>query len=200
MPIDGATTPHMSKCNGALPSKNAGWLVRLTFAATLALLQACGALPTSSVTSGLVACEGTSHHHDGDTFTCEPKEEAQFVVRVSSIDAPETGQAYWRVARARLRELTAPGSLVDCYKVDRYKRRVCRLKTKDGQDAADLILSDGLAWYSEEFAKEDSPADRERFRRLVAQARAAHRGLWAEPDPMPPKTCRQNRRAGLKCY
>jgi endonuclease YncB( thermonuclease family) len=63
----------------------------------------------------------------------------------------------WRVARAALRELAAPGSFVDCYKVDRYERRVCRLKTEDGQDAADLMLSESLGWCPEDFASEDAP-------------------------------------------
>lgn len=154
--------------------------------------------PLSTRASG-TRCETTSRHHDGDTFTCEPKEEAQFVVRVASIDAPETGQAYWRVAGARLRELAAPGSFVDCYKVDRYERWVCRLKTKDGEDAANLLLLEGLAWYPEDFANEDLPDDRERYRRLQVEAKAAKLGLWAEPDPMPPKDCRQRRRTGLSC-
>lgn len=145
-----------------------------------------------------VRCAETSGHHDGDTFTCATTADS-FVVRVASIDAPETGQGYWRVARSRLRELAAPGSSVDCYKVDRYERRVCRLKTKDGQDAADLMLSEGLAWYAEDFAKEDQPSDRGRYRRLQAEAQSAKRGLWAEPDPMQPKVCRERRRAGQRC-
>lgn len=146
-----------------------------------------------------VRCTGTSNHHDGDTFTCAPEQGSKFVVRVASIDAPETGQAYWRVARARLRELAAPGSMVDCYKVDRYDRRICRLKTKDGKDAADIMLSDGLAWYPESYGGEDAPADRERYRRLQGAAEAAKRGLWVEPNPTSPMTCRQRRRDGLRC-
>jgi endonuclease YncB( thermonuclease family) len=125
--------------------------------------------------------------------------EHAFIVRVASIDAPETGQAYWRAARARLRELTAPGSTVDCYKVDRFQRRVCRLKTSDGRDAADLMLSEGLAWYPEDFSAEDEPSDRGRYRHLQAKAQEAKRALWSEPDPMPPKECRHRRQAGLKC-
>lgn len=175
--------------------RRAGTLLALV--ATLVVLACTHPPPTRSLGT---RCETTSRHHDGDTFTCEPKEETQFVVRLASIDAPETGQAYWRVARARLRELAVPGSFVDCYKVDRYERRVCRLKTKDGQDAAGLMLSEGLAWYPEDFASEDSPADREKYRRLQKEAQAARRGLWVEPDPMQPKACRQRRQAGLKCH
>lgn len=145
-------------------------------------------------------CAEARSHHDGDTFVCVLAERGtSFKVRVASIDAPETGQAYWRPARARLRELASPGSTVACYKVDRYERRVCRLKALDGRDAADVMLAEGLAWYSEDYAEEDEPADRERYRRLETAAREAGRGLWAEPQPMPPKQCRELRRAGSRC-
>lgn len=165
--------------------------------ALAAMLWVSGGCSHAPSTQSTVACAETNNHHDGDTFTCVPDRQASsFIVRVASIDAPETGQAYWRVARARLRELAAPSSLVDCYKVDRYERRVCRLKTKDGRDAAALMLSEGLAWYSEDFASEDKPADRERYRRLQDEARTAKRGLWPEPDPMPPKVCRQRWQIG----
>ena len=124
---------------------------------------------------------------------------AAFVVRVASIDAPETGQAYRRASRDRLRELASPGCRVSCYKLDRYARQVCRLKTSAGEDAADLMLSEGLAGYPETYSGEDSPVDRERYRSLEAEAIAAKRGVWSEPDPMQPKECRQRRQAGLKC-
>jgi endonuclease YncB( thermonuclease family) len=170
-------------------------------AATLLLASGCVHAPHApDAPKTPLVCAQTSNHHDGDTFTCMPEGgPAAFVVRVASIDAPETGQVYWRVARTRLRELAGSGSRVDCYKVDRYERRVCRLTATDGRNAADVMLAEGLAWYPEDFAGEDAPADRERYRRLQADAQAAKRGLWAEPNPMSPKVCRQHRRQGLTC-
>jgi endonuclease YncB( thermonuclease family) len=162
------------------------------------------AVPALAVTADRPAdslrCVETRGHHDGDTFTCIPESgEKAFIVRVASIDAPETGQEYWRVARARLRELAAPGSTVGCYKVDRFHREVCRLKTSDGRNAADVMLSEGLAWYAEDFSADDEADDRERYRRLETEAREAGRGLWASPNPMPPKQCRELRRARSRC-
>lgn len=78
-------------------------------------------------------------------------------------------------------------------------RQVCRLKTSAGEDAADLMLSEGLAGYPETYSGEDFPVDRERYRSLEAEAIAAKRGVWSEPDPMQPKECRQRWQAGLKC-
>lgn len=172
------------------------WLILgLVFAASV---WGCAQVPVE--TAKEVRCAGTSDHHDGDTFTCASGHgAAAFVVRVASVDAPETGQAYWRVARARLRELASKGSTVRCYKVDRYERRVCRLRTADGRDAADVLLSEGLAWYPEDYAHEDTPVERERYRHLQAEARSAKLGIWSERDPMPPRTCRELRRAGGSC-
>lgn len=172
------------------------WLtLGLAFAASV---EGCAQVPVENAKE--VRCAGTSNHHDGDTFTCAlGGTTAAFVVRVASVDAPETGQAYWRVARARLRELASQGCTVRCYKVDRYERRVCRLRTADGRDAADVLLSEGLAWYPEGYAHEDAPVDRARYQHLQAEARSAKLGIWSEPDPMPPRTCRELRRAGGSC-
>lgn len=138
-------------------------------------------------------CKDTRRHRDGDTFTCVPSLDSReaFVVRFAGVDAPEVGQAYWRASRAKLRELATPGSFVSCYKKDRYGRRVCRLTTADGGDAADLMLEAGLAWYSEAYAHEDPDDVQVRRRSLQADARAAHRGLWAMPDPLEPAACRR---------
>ncbi|WP_409993944.1 thermonuclease family protein [Roseateles albus] len=84
---------------------------------------------------------------------------------------------------------------VSCYKQDRYGRQVCRLKTSAGKDAADIMLSEGLARYPETYVHEDQPVDREGYRRLHAEAHGAKRGLWSEPDPMSPKARRQRRQA-----
>lgn len=189
-PIDALS--HLHRPTGS------AWFLCVAAVACLALV-ACGHTPDAPQSSH--QCANAQGHHDGDTFTCVPADgqTASFVVRVASIDAPETGQAYWRMARGRLRELAVSGSSVDCYKVDRYERRVCRLRTKDEQDAADLMLSEGLAWYPEDFSAEDEPIDRERYRRLQSKGQAAKRGLWSQPDPMSPKECRQHRQAGLRC-
>lgn len=123
--------------------------------------------------SSAVVCSETRGHHDGDTFTCLPAggARAAFVVRVAGIDAPETGQSHWRAARARLRELVSSGSAVDCYKRDRFARDFCRVTSAEGLPVAEAMIGEGLAWYAEDFASEDSHAERETRRSLEQQAR-----------------------------
>lgn len=172
----------------------------------LAALLACLTVLNSSVraeegTRASLRCTETRGHHDGDTFACVPSEEGAepFVVRFASIDAPETGQAFWRTSRSRLRELAGPGAQLDCYKTDRYARAVCRVRTPDGDDAAAIMIREGLAWYAVSYAREDSPQARLLYASLEAEARQAHRGIWTGVDPMPPWDCRRARRQRQRC-
>ena len=146
-------------------------------------------------------CTQTKGFHDGDTLTCvsDPTAKGTFVVRFAGVDAPETGQAFWRVSREHLRDSAPAGTIAECYKTDRYGREVCRLKSSTGADLADSILSAGLAWYSARYAAEQTPAERERYAALEAQARAAKKGVWSDPDPLAPWDCRQLRKKHQRC-
>lgn len=146
-----------------------------------------------------VVCESSRGFHDGDTFACVPANGEPFVVRVAGLDAPETGQGYWRVARDRLRELAAPGTTVDCYKSDRYGRQVCRVRTPAGADAVEQLLTEGLAWHAVRYADEQSADERRRYAAAEAAARTARRGLWAEPSPQEPHECRREREQRRRC-
>jgi endonuclease YncB( thermonuclease family) len=147
----------------------------------------------------LQRCAQTKGHHDGDTFVCLGAGGAGFKVRVAIIDAPETGQAYWRVASQRLRELAGDGSTVACRKEDRYGRQVCSITSLVGEDVAEVMLREGLAWYPEAYAREDTAAMRSVYRSRQAEARAAARGLWSEPQPMAPGDCRAERKTSRPC-
>lgn len=146
-----------------------------------------------------VSCREMKSVHDGDTLTCVSKDRTAFVVRFAGIDAPETGQAYWRVARDRLKELAGPGTVANCYKQDQYGRQVCRLRSPKGEDLADAMISEGLAWHAARFAEEQTPEERARYTRLESEARKAKRGLWADPDPMPPGECRRTKQERRTC-
>lgn len=143
-------------------------------------------------------CLQTKGFHDGDTLTCVA-ERGTFVVRVAGLDAPETGQAYWRVSRDQLRHLAVPGTRAKCYKRDDYGREVCRLLAPDGTDIVHSLIGAGLAWHSKRYAGEQTAAERAEYGNHEVQARAEKRGLWAEPDPMSPWECRQLRRMRQKC-
>jgi endonuclease YncB( thermonuclease family) len=147
-----------------------------------------------------VVCARTQGFHDGDTFACSPHSGiAAKVVRVAGLDAPETGQAYWRVSRDRLRSLVPPGSSVDCYKVDTYQRDECRVRASDGSDIVETMVREGLAWHSEKYLDEQAPDEQVRYAAAQRSARAERRGLWSEPDPQPPWECRRLRKQSIRC-
>lgn len=148
-----------------------------------------------------VECATTRGIHDGDTFVCVPADPdaKDFSVRVAGADAPETGQAHWRAARKKLRELLRSGAVVSCYKRDRWGREVCRVQQPSGGDAALALIEAGLAWHAIDYAHEQSATEAERFRAAEMQSRSARIGLWAEPNPMPPNECRAMKRSRRSC-
>lgn len=146
----------------------------------------------------VATCLETKGFHDGDTLTCVA-ERGTFVVRLAGLDAPETGQGYWRVARDQLRRLAISGTRAACYTRDDYGREVCRIYAPDGSNIVDALINSGLAWHSKRYVGEQTESEQARYSSQEAQARAEKRGLWVEPAPMPPWECRQVRKRRGKC-
>lgn len=120
---------------------------------------------------------------DGDTFTFKRGGE-NVRVRVAGFDAPERGQPFSQAATKRLRDLTSAGALCDCYKQDRYKRSVCTVRTRDGQNVATVMLAAGLGCIDERFEHEAADVDRRAGRAALRDAQAAGRGMWSQSAPM----------------
>lgn len=138
-------------------------------------------------------------NHDGDTITLRTDDRGIFNVRLSGADTPETGQAYWRVARDRLNRLISDKPVtVRCYKQDWRKREVCHASV-DGTDPALVLVKEGLAWYAFMFSDELVPAMRSAYEKAEADARQRRIGLWQEPEPLPPWECRKLRKAHQRC-
>jgi len=185
-------------CLGADASiVHSGLLFLLSLAVATGALAQAKSLPHPV---GTVRCTDTRGFSDGDTFTCVSADlvAGTFVVRFAGIDTPERGQAYWRAARSKLRELAGPGVQAACYKTDRFGRELCRL-SRGGVDLADMMLSDGLAWHSTHYAAEQTAQERERYAQLEADARERRVGLWSNEAPMPPWKCRRAKEHGERC-
>jgi endonuclease YncB( thermonuclease family) len=61
-------------------------------------------------------------------------------------------------------------------------------------DANYQQIAAGMAWHYKEYEREQSRDDRDRYAAAESQARAAKRGLWADPAPIPPWEWRHQKR------
>lgn len=167
------------------------------------IILAAACLPYASAKSGLhepfEVIGSAIKNHDGDTITLKTDQRGIINVRLSGADTPETGQAYWRVARDALHRLIVDKPVtVRCYKQDWRKREACHAFV-DGIDPALVLVKQGLAWYAFMFADELTPAMRTVYEQAEEQARQQRIGLWQEPEPMPPWECRKLRKAHQRC-
>ena len=124
--------------------------------------------------------------HDGDTLTVLV-ERRQVKVRLADIDAPELGQPFGRNSKRSLSDLCfqKPAAL-EVRGKDRYKRTIAQV-TCAGTDANAEQVRRGYAWTFTRYAPADSPLFAMQY-----EARAARRGLWIDPSPVPPWDWRRN--------
>ena len=158
------------------------WWPDARFAAALAFA-AAGALapaPASADFTGRVVAVA-----DGDTLTV--RDGARDVhVRLWGIDAPERGQSWSKrsrtalVARAMHRDVR-----VSERGRDSFGRTIGRVAV-DGADLGDAQLADGLAWVYRRYSDDRAMIG------LEDAARAARRGLWSDPAPVPPWVWRES--------
>jgi len=116
---------------------------------------------------------------DGDTIKVL-KNGKQVKIRLASIDCPEKGQPYGQAAKKFTAGLVA-GKVVKIWPTDtdRYGRTVAFVFVGD-KNLNKELLSAGLAWHYKKYSRDPELA------KLEFQARSEKRGLWAEPDPVPP--------------
>lgn len=151
----------------------------LAFVAALAVFFGFPAMGTEEDHAGAetVLVVGIS---DGDTIKVLSKDRAQFRVRLSQIDAPESKQAFGTKSKQALASICfGRRATLSKEGVDRYGRVLARVRC-DGVDAQSHMLRSGMAWVFIRYATDRS---------LVPLQEEAHRkrlGLWADTAPIPP--------------
>ena len=125
---------------------------------------------------------------DGDTIKVL-KEDKQVKIRLASIACPERGQPFGRAAQ----KFTA--DLIDRKIVkimptdtDRYGRTIAFVFV-GGIGLNKELLKAGLAWHYKQYSRDPELA------KLEFQARSQKKGLWAQPNPVPPWEYRHNSRS-----
>jgi endonuclease YncB( thermonuclease family)/methylphosphotriester-DNA--protein-cysteine methyltransferase len=128
---------------------------------------------------------------DGDTITVLDNQNKQHRIRFQGIDAPESKQAFGQKSKQSLSDLVFGKQVTVIYsKMDKYRRVVGKVML-DGKDVNIEQIKAGLAWHYKKYEDEQPPEDRVSYAKAEQEARAAKRGLWAEPNPTPPGEYRQ---------
>lgn len=123
---------------------------------------------------------------DGDTITVLDADKRQHKIRLSGIDAPESGQAFGNRAKQGLSDCAfGKTALVTGDKTDRYGRTVAKV-TVAGVDCNLRQIELGLAWHYKKYAGEQPATERSSYAAAEDAARTARRGLWVDPHAMPP--------------
>ena len=117
---------------------------------------------------------------DGDTITVLDANKKQHKVRLTGIDAPEKKQAFGAKSKARLGELVAGKDVVVEWKEnDTYGRTLGKVR-QGPLDVNLQMIKDGMAWHYRRYSKSAELSMAE------AEAKAGKKGLWADPNPVPP--------------
>ncbi|MDO5103671.1 MAG: thermonuclease family protein [Lautropia sp.] len=127
---------------------------------------------------------------DGDTLTCLTADKQSLKVRLNQIDAPERGQAFGQAARRKLAELVHGKSVrLETDGTDQYGRLIAQVFV-DKRNINQAMVQSGHAWAYRKYLKD--PA----YLKLEADARAASRGLWSQPNAVYPSEYRRGKAPG----
>jgi micrococcal nuclease len=118
---------------------------------------------------------------DGDTIEVlsngRPKR-----IRLHGIDCPEKRQAYGYRAKLATAVLTFGQAVtIRPHDKDRYGRIVAEVMLADETNVNHLLVKDGWCWWYRKYAPGDTVLET-----LETDARQTKRGLWIDPNPVPP--------------
>jgi endonuclease YncB( thermonuclease family) len=117
---------------------------------------------------------------DGDTLTILDAGRQQRRIRLAEIDAPEKRQPFGQRSKQSLSDLCyGRDAVIEDGGRDRYGRTIGRVSCA-GIDANAEQVRRGMAWVFDRYATDRS------LYAIQDEARAARRGLWRDPQPVPP--------------
>jgi endonuclease YncB( thermonuclease family)/methylphosphotriester-DNA--protein-cysteine methyltransferase len=123
---------------------------------------------------------------DGDTIAVLDKDNKQHKIRFQGIDAPESKQDFGQASKENLSKMVFGKQVTVIWeKVDKYRRTVGKVLL-DGKDVNIEQIKAGLAWHYKKYANEQPLEDQQTYAAAEAEAKAARRGLWQDPNPTPP--------------
>ena len=117
---------------------------------------------------------------DGDTIEVMREGRAE-KIRLAGIDCPEKKQAFGKAAKRFTLDLAAQKIVtVKVETTDRYGRTVGEVILPDGRSLNRELVRAGYAWWYRKYSSDTT------LGLLESEARSGRRGLWADPNPVPP--------------
>jgi len=120
--------------------------------------------------------------HEGDRLTIHHQGRKDMVY-LRDGDCPELKQSYGKQAkRATAAYIANREVVVRDLKRDRQGRMTADILLSDGRQIAHELVKEGLAWVQPDESDDQALKDKD----MEELARAAGKGLWAEPNPVSP--------------
>lgn len=130
--------------------------------------------------------------HEGDRLTIRYDGRSE-TIHLKDIDCPELKQPYGKQAkRVTAAYVGNREVVVRALKRDRRGRTTAEVVLQDGRNIAHELLKEGLAWSRPGASEDRSIGDMEQL------AKAAGKGLWSEPNPVPPWKWKDSKKTSRK--
>ena len=140
----------------------------------LALAAACPALSWADFAARVVTV------HEGDRLTIRHDGRSE-TIYLKDIDCPELKQPYGKQAKHATAAFVGNRDIVvRALTRDNRGRTSAEVLLPDGQNVGRELVKEGLAWW------QGSGSGDRSLRDLEELAKAEHKGLWSEPNPVPP--------------
>jgi micrococcal nuclease len=103
-------------------------------------------------------------------------------VRLIGIDCPEKGQAFGNRAKQVTSALVFGRDVIlQTHGQDKHRRTLADVFLKDGTHVNHELVKEGWCWWYQKYAPKDLV-----LQQLEQEAKEHKKGLWAEPNPVPP--------------
>jgi endonuclease YncB( thermonuclease family) len=140
----------------------------------LALLAGCPTLSWADFVARVVTV------HEGDRLTIRHDGHNE-MIHLKDIDCPELKQPYGKEAKQAIAAYVGNRDVVvQGLTRDKQGRVSAEVLLQDGRNVGRELLREGLAWWQRAASGDASLEEVEQL------ARAAGKGLWADPNPVPP--------------
>jgi endonuclease YncB( thermonuclease family) len=118
--------------------------------------------------------------HEGDRVTIYHNGRSEMIY-LKNIDCPELKQPYGKQAtRTTLAYIGGREVVIHGLQRDRQGRTTADVLLQDGRNIGHELVKEGLAW-----ARQETTEGR-RLGEIEQLARAEHKGLWSDSNPVPP--------------